>query len=80
MRELKRSIAKARLQVMGVGNVNRKLKRRKDGRPLWRVVTEGKSGKDAERAQINYGMLLRAKKQERKTRRIIRKVRKAAEA
>ena len=66
MRKLKRQIAKARLNAMGVGNVNRKMSRRKDGLPLWRAVTEGKSGRDARRVQMNFGKLMKAKREERK--------------
>lgn len=63
MRKYQRQIAKARLAAMGVGNVNRKMKKRKDGVPLWRAVTEGKSGMDAERVQMNYGKLIKAKRE-----------------
>ena len=75
MRELIRSVAKGRLAAMGVGNVNKKLKRKKGNRPLWRVVTQGESGKEAERIQLNRGELLKAQKQGKKVR-AKRKVRK----
>ncbi len=62
MRKYLRQMAKARLKAMGVGNVNRKMKNRKDGVPLWQAVLYGDSGKDAERAQMNYGKLLKAQR------------------
>ena len=72
-------IAKARLKAMGVGNINRKFGNKKDGIPLWKAVLFGKSGEDAERAQMNLGKLIKAQKhgQEFKNRRIIRKVEEA---
>ena len=51
-RKYKRHIAKARLKALGADRVNRKLNNMKDGRPLWRVMTEGKSGQEAEAVQI----------------------------
>ena len=66
MRNLKRQIARDRLSIMGVGNVNRKLSQKRDGVPLWRAVLQGDFGQKAERAQMNYGKLLKAKKHERK--------------
>lgn len=72
IRSAKRSVAKGRLAAMGVGQINRKLHRKKDNVPLWRAVTEGESGKDAERIQLNKGKLIKARKEQR--RRVIRKV------
>lgn len=63
MRKLIRSIAKARLKCMGVGNINKKIAKRKDNVPLWRAVTEGESGRKAEQVQINYGLMMKAKKE-----------------
>jgi hypothetical protein len=77
MRKYLRQIAKARLAAMGVGNINRKMANKKDdGRPLWRVVTSGESGREAERIQLNYGLMRKARKQGSavRNRRKIRKV------
>lgn len=76
MRKLKRSVAKARLAVLGVGNINRKLRNVKDGLPLWRVVTEGESGKEAAQAQFLNGQKIKAAKKakEAKAKRKIRKI------
>lgn len=38
MRKYKRQIAKARLAAVGVGNVNRKMGRVKDGVKVWRLA------------------------------------------
>lgn len=62
MRKIKRQIAKDRLAIMGVGNVNKKLHVRKGGLPMWKAVLTGKFGKDAERAQMNYGKLIKAQR------------------
>lgn len=69
-RKYKRQIAKARLKTLGAGNVNRKLKRRKDGLPLWRVMTEGKSGREAEAVQIGTATAPKAKKTRRKVEKV----------
>ena len=84
LRNVKRQIAKARLTVMGVGNVNRKLCRKKDADgkqdkkelPNWKKALYGKTGEEAARAQANYGRLLKAKAQGRavKSRRKVEKV------
>lgn len=67
LRKAKRQIAKARLTAMGVGNVNRKMSRRKeDGVPNWRKAIEGKTGEDAHRIQMNYGKLKKARRVNRK--------------
>lgn len=63
LRSIKRQIAKSRLAAMGVGNVNRKLarKRGKDGKqdmteiPNWKKALYGKTGAEAERAQMIEG-------------------------
>ena len=57
-----RGIAKARMKAMGIGNVNRKMSLKKDGVPNWKIALYGKTGKDAERAQMNYGTLVKAAK------------------
>ena len=67
MRKYLRQMAKARLKAMGAGSINRNMGKKKDGVALWRAVLYGKSGKDAERAQMNYGKLLKAQKKGRKT-------------
>lgn len=51
MRKYKRQIARARLTVLGVGNVNRKMGNKRDGVPLWRAVLTGDFGKQALKAQ-----------------------------
>ena len=63
IRSVKRQIAKARLSAMGVGNVNKKMKLKKDGVQNWKKTLYGKTGADAHRAQMNLGMLIAAKKQ-----------------
>ena len=52
LRKYKREIARNRMQIMGIPN--RKMF------VLWRRVLTGKKGKDAERAQMNYGKMLKA--------------------
>ena len=66
LRKYKRQIAKDRLECANFGNVNKKLHVKRDGLPLWRAVLTGKGGRDAERVQMNYGKLLKAKREERK--------------
>lgn len=64
IRTVERQIAKARMTIMGVGNVNRKLSlKNHEGRKNWRVALFGKTGEDAHRAQMNHGRLLKAKAQ-----------------
>lgn len=63
MRKYKRQIAKDRLAIMGTGNVNKKMSKKRDGLPLWKAVLTGEFGKTAERAQMNYGKLLKAQKE-----------------
>ena len=65
LRKYKRSIAKARLTAASVGNVNRKLSRVRDGIPMWRMALTGDSGRKLERVQMNYGKLIKARKEER---------------
>ena len=76
MRSVKRSIAKARLRVMGVGNINRKMSVMKDGVPAWKRALYGKSGEEAHKAQMNHGRLLKAQEESKKAmaKRKIRKV------
>ena len=66
LRKYKREIAKNRLECANFGNVNKKLHVKRDGLPLWRAVLTGKGGRDAERVQMNYGKLIKAKREERK--------------
>ena len=63
LRSVKRQIARARLTVMGVGNVNRKMRLKKDSTPNWVLAISGKTGEEAHRAQMNYGRLLKAREQ-----------------
>ena len=76
IRSVKRQIAKARLKVMGVGNINPKLKDKKDGVPLWKRALYGKSGESAWKAQMNLGRLIKAREESKKTlaKRKVRKV------
>lgn len=65
------------MAVMGVGNVNKKLKRKDaEGVPNWKKVLYGKIGEEAHRAQMNHGRLLKAKEESKKTlaKRKLRKV------
>ena len=62
LRRVKRQIAKARLAAANYGKVNRKLHVAKNGVPLWRAVMLGKFGRESERVQMNYGKLLKARK------------------
>ena len=76
-RKYLRQIAKARLTAMGVGNVNRRMGVvTADGVKNWRKATTGETGKAAEKAQMNLGMLIKAKKHGTavRNRRTIRKV------
>ena len=66
-RSIKRSIAKARLTAMGVGNVNKKMRLKKADTPNWKLALYGKTGEDAHRAQMNLGQLIKAKDQGKKT-------------
>lgn len=61
IRSVKRQIAKARLQAMGVGNVNKKMRLKKANTPNWKLALYGKTGEDAHRAQMNLGQLIKAK-------------------
>lgn len=76
IRAIKRQISKARLKVMGVGNINKKLSVKKGGVPAWKRALYGKSGEEAHKAQMNHGRLLKAKEEAKKTvqKRKIRKV------
>ena len=49
LRKYRRQIAKTRLEIMGVGNVNRKL------HLYWKAALTGKSGEAAEKAQMAWG-------------------------
>ena len=55
MRELKRRIAKARMQAMGYPRINRLLSRKTDGGTLWRTMLEGNAGEKARLAQLQDG-------------------------
>lgn len=59
MRKYRRQIAKERLTSMGVGDVNRKLHVMRDGLPLWKAVLTGAFGKKAEKAQMDYGKMMK---------------------
>lgn len=64
LRKYKRSIAKARLAAANFGNINKKFSVKKDGVPLWRAILTGKEGRDAERVQMNYEKLMKARKEQ----------------
>ena len=76
VRSVQRQIAKAMLKVMGVGNINPKLKDKKDGVPLWKRALYGKSREAAWKAQMNLGRLIKAREDSKKTlaKRKVRKV------
>ena len=66
-RAIKRQIAKARMTIMGVGNVNKKLSLKNNaGRKNWKVALYGKTGEEAHRAQMNLGKLIKARDENRK--------------
>ena len=64
LRKQKRDIARARMAIMDVGNVNREMS------VQWRKALYGKSGADAHRAQMNHGKLLKAKAEGRKIKKV----------
>ena len=77
IRKQKREIAKARMAVLGFGNINKKFAlRNRDNVPNWKVALYGKTGEEAHRAQMNHGKLLKAKEQGRAalSRRKVKKV------
>jgi hypothetical protein len=77
LRRIKRQIAKARLSAMGVGNVNKKMRLKKeDGLQNWKRALYGETGEEAHKVQMNLGKLMKAKKQGRDVvaRRKVRKV------
>lgn len=76
LRSIKRQIAKARLTVMGVGNVNKKLRLKKDGVPNWVLAISGKTGESAGRAQLMDGLKRKQREDAKKSmnKRRIRKV------
>lgn len=57
MRKYLRQIAKARMKVLGVGNINQKMSRRnEEGLPMWRAFITGeysKAGRDAQIGSAN---------------------------
>lgn len=70
LRGNRRQIAKARLSIMGAGNINREFAMN------WKSALYGKTGEDAHRAQMNHGRLMKAKAEAKKTlaKRKVRKV------
>ena len=57
LRSIKRQITRARLTVMGVGNVNKKMRRKNvDGVPNWVLAITGKTGDSAHKAQLMDGL------------------------
>ena len=79
-RSLKRQIARARMTLMGVGNVNRKMSyKNASGVKNWKKALFGKTGKKAHDAQMADG---RRRKQNEEARKSIakRRIRKVAKA
>lgn len=77
IRTIKRSIAKARLSCMGMGNVNKKLSMiGKDGRKVWVAALTGATGRDSRLYQLNAGRrkIEKEKRDKQLARRVIRKV------
>ena len=67
-RGLKRQIAKARMAVAGVGNVNRKMSYKDaSGVKNWRKALFGKTGKQAHDAQMADGRRRKQKEEARKS-------------
>ena len=64
LRKYKRQIAKARLSAADFGKINKKLHVVRNGVPLWRAILTGKEGRDAERVQMNYGKLMKARREQ----------------
>lgn len=68
LRGNRQQIAKARLAIMGAGNINRKFSlKNADGIPNWKTVLYGKTGESAHKAQMNHGRLVKAKAEAKKT-------------
>ena len=68
MRKYQRAIAKERMRILGVGNINKKLHLKgEDGVSNWRRVLFGKSGKDAHDAQMQNGHRIKQAKDARKS-------------
>ena len=67
LRSVKRQIARARMVAAGVGNVNKKMRLKKDGVPNWERALYGETGDQAHRAQLNLGRLIKAREESRKT-------------
>ena len=61
LRGNRRQIAKARLAIIGAGNINREFAQN------WKDALYGKTGEDAHRAQMNHGRLIKAKEEAKKT-------------
>ena len=77
LRSVKRQIARARLTVMGVGNVNKKMRRKNvDGVRNWVLAITGKTGESAHKAQLMDGLKRKQREDVRKSlnKRKIRKV------
>lgn len=76
LRSVKRQIARARLTVMGVGNVNRKMRLKKDSTPNWVLAITGKTGESAHKAQLMDGLKRKQREDARKSmkKRKVRKV------
>lgn len=62
MRKYLRSVAKARLKVLGAEKVNKKMGRRNaKGNPLWKEVLFGEYAKQAEAKQRSQGIKAKRK-------------------
>ena len=68
MRKYLRQIAKARMTIMGIGNVNKKLHlKNHEGIPNWKVALYGKTGQEAEQAQWKDGQRIKQAKEAKKS-------------
>ena len=66
VRSIKRQIAKARMRVMGVGNVNSMMSTEEGETQHWKSVLYGKTGEEAHKAQMNLGKLIKARDEGKK--------------
>ena len=76
-RSLKRQVARARMTLMGIGNVNRKMSYKDaSGVKNWEKALFGKTGKQAHDAQMADGRRRKQKEEARKSmsKRRLRKV------
>lgn len=53
MRELKRSVAKARMRVIGLDRINRRMKTEIEGQKLWRKILTDKDAHNEQARQAS---------------------------